>query len=93
MEITAGIGEHGACGPPAPASPDIDLGHEGGLVHRAGQRPRLWALAPGMGLPNMKKYTDEMKVESQVGVGNHRHHDASMSNRRADRIRRPRWTV
>jgi anti-sigma regulatory factor (Ser/Thr protein kinase) len=23
----------------------------------------------GMGLPNMKKYTDEMKIESTVGVG------------------------
>ena len=38
-----------------------------------------WATAPddvrslgfgaGMGLPNMKKYTDEMKVESTAGVG------------------------
>ena len=38
-----------------------------------------WSTAPddvrslgfgaGMGLPNMKKYTDEMKVESTVGVG------------------------
>ncbi|MEG2073182.1 MAG: anti-sigma regulatory factor, partial [Angelakisella sp.] len=23
----------------------------------------------GMGLPNMKKYSDEMSIESQVGVG------------------------
>ncbi|MEG0542222.1 MAG: anti-sigma regulatory factor, partial [Angelakisella sp.] len=23
----------------------------------------------GMGLPNMKKYSDEMKIESTVGVG------------------------
>ena len=22
-----------------------------------------------MGLPNMKKYTDEMSIESQVGIG------------------------
>ena len=38
-----------------------------------------WSTAPdnvrslgfgaGMGLPNMKKYTDEMEIESQVGVG------------------------
>ena len=38
-----------------------------------------WSTAPddvrslgfgaGMGLPNMKKYTDEMKIESTVGVG------------------------
>ena len=23
----------------------------------------------GMGLPNMKRYTDEMKIESELGVG------------------------
>ena len=30
---------------------------------------RSLGFGAGMGLPNMKKYTDEMKVESQVGVG------------------------
>ena len=23
----------------------------------------------GMGLPNMKKYTDDMKIETEIGVG------------------------
>ena len=30
---------------------------------------RSLGFGAGMGLPNMKKYTDEMKLESQVGVG------------------------
>ena len=43
-----------------------------------------WSTAPdnvrslgfgaGMGLPNMKKYTDEMKIDSTVGVGTTAHH-------------------
>lgn len=30
---------------------------------------RSLGFGAGMGLPNMKKYTDEMKIESTVGVG------------------------
>ena len=35
----------------------------------AGQTARELGFGAGMGLPNMKKYTDEMKVESTAGVG------------------------
>ena len=30
---------------------------------------RSLGFGAGMGLPNMKRYTDEMKIESEVGVG------------------------
>ena len=30
---------------------------------------RSLGFGAGMGLPNMKKYTDEMKIESELGVG------------------------
>ncbi len=30
---------------------------------------REMGFGAGMGLPNMKRYTDEMYVESEVGVG------------------------
>ena len=30
---------------------------------------RSLGFGAGMGLPNMKRYTDEMKIESTVGVG------------------------
>ena len=35
----------------------------------AGDKVRELGFGAGMGLPNMKKYTDELKIESQVGVG------------------------
>ncbi|MFR5864183.1 MAG: hypothetical protein ACLUFV_02790 [Acutalibacteraceae bacterium] len=30
---------------------------------------RSLGFGAGMGLPNMKRYTDEMKIESELGVG------------------------
>ena len=30
---------------------------------------RSLGFGAGMGLPNMKRYTDDMKIESEVGVG------------------------
>jgi anti-sigma regulatory factor (Ser/Thr protein kinase) len=30
---------------------------------------RQLGFGAGMGLPNIKKYTDEMNIETQVGVG------------------------
>ena len=30
---------------------------------------RSLGFGAGMGLPNMKKYSDDMKIESQLGVG------------------------
>ena len=35
----------------------------------AGQTARELGFGAGMGLPNMKKYSDEMEIETQLGVG------------------------
>ena len=51
-----------------PGIADIDLAMKEGSS-TAPDNVRSLGFGAGMGLPNMKKYTDEMKVESQVGVG------------------------
>ena len=51
-----------------PGIADIDLAMKEGYS-TAPDNGRSLGFGAGMGLPNMKKYTDEMKVESQVGVG------------------------
>ena len=51
-----------------PGIPDINLAMKEGYS-TAPDNVRSLGFGAGMGLPNMKKYTDEMKVESQVGVG------------------------
>jgi anti-sigma regulatory factor (Ser/Thr protein kinase) len=51
-----------------PGIPDIDLAMQEGYstapdnIRRAGVRR-------GMGLPNMKRYTDDMKIETELGKG------------------------
>lgn len=51
-----------------PGIADIELAMKEGYS-TAPDNVRSLGFGAGMGLPNMKKYTDEMKVESQVGVG------------------------
>ena len=51
-----------------PGIPDIDQAMQAGFT-TAGDRVRDLGFGAGMGLPNMKKYRDEMTVESTVGVG------------------------
>lgn len=51
-----------------PGIPDIDLAMEEGYS-TAGEMARDLGFGAGMGLPNMKRYSDEMTVESTVGVG------------------------
>ena len=51
-----------------PGIPDLDLAMREGWS-TAPDDVRSLGFGAGMGLPNMKKYTDEMKVESTVGVG------------------------
>ena len=51
-----------------PGIPDVEQAMQEGYS-TAGQTARELGFGAGMGLPNMKKYTDEMKVESTVGVG------------------------
>jgi len=51
-----------------PGIPDIELAMQAGYS-TAPDNIRSLGFGAGMGLPNMKKYTDDMKIESQVGVG------------------------
>ena len=51
-----------------PGIADIELAMEEGFS-TAGDVARDLGFGAGMGLPNMKRYSDEMTVESTVGVG------------------------
>lgn len=51
-----------------PGIPDIEKAMQEGFS-TAGDRARNLGFGAGMGLPNMKKYSDEMTVFSTVGVG------------------------
>ncbi|MBQ9944904.1 MAG: anti-sigma regulatory factor [Clostridia bacterium] len=51
-----------------PGIPDINLAMQEGYS-TATENVRSLGFGAGMGLPNMKRYTDEMKIESEVGVG------------------------
>ncbi len=51
-----------------PGIPDIELAMRAGYS-TAPDNVRTLGFGAGMGLPNMKKYSDEMTVESTVGVG------------------------
>lgn len=51
-----------------PGIPDIELAMEEGYS-TAGDVARDLGFGAGMGLPNMKRYSDEMSVESTVNVG------------------------
>ena len=51
-----------------PGIPDIDKAMEEGFT-TAGEVARDLGFGAGMGLPNMKKYSDEMDIQSTVGVG------------------------
>ncbi len=51
-----------------PGIPDIELAMTEGYS-TAPDNVRTLGFGAGMGLPNMKKYTDEMRIKSTVGVG------------------------
>ena len=51
-----------------PGIADIDLAMKAGYS-TATESIRSLGFGAGMGLPNMKKYSDEMKIDSAVGVG------------------------
>ena len=51
-----------------PGIADIDLAMQEGYS-TAPENVRSLGFGAGMGLPNMKSYTDEMTIESTVGVG------------------------
>lgn len=51
-----------------PGIPDIDLAMQAGYS-TASKEVRNMGFGAGMGLPNMKKNTDELVIESEVGKG------------------------
>ena len=51
-----------------PGIPDIDMAMTEGFS-TASAEARTLGFGAGMGLPNMKKYTDEMRIESELNVG------------------------
>ncbi len=51
-----------------PGIPDVERAMQEGYS-TAGDQARNLGFGAGMGLPNMKKYSDEMTVDSTVGVG------------------------
>ncbi len=51
-----------------PGIPDIELAMQEGYS-TAPENVRSLGFGAGMGLPNIKKYTDEMDIETEIGVG------------------------
>ena len=51
-----------------PGIPDVDLAMQEGYS-TAPENVRSLGFGAGMGLPNIKKYTDEMDIETEIGVG------------------------
>ena len=51
-----------------PGIPDIDKAMEAGYS-TADEKARTMGFGAGMGLPNIKKNSDEMRIDSTVGVG------------------------
>lgn len=51
-----------------PGIPDINLAMQEGYS-TARENIRALGFGAGMGLPNMKKYTDSMEIETELGVG------------------------
>lgn len=51
-----------------PGIPDVDLAMKAGYS-TAPDAVRSLGFGAGMGLPNMKKYTDDMRINTKLGVG------------------------
>lgn len=51
-----------------PGIPDVDLAMQEGYS-TAPENVRSLGFGAGMGLPNIKKYTDEMNIDTVIGVG------------------------
>ena len=61
-EIIIVLEDHG------PGIPDVELAMKEGYS-TAKDNIRQLGFGAGMGLPNMKKYTDRMDIDSKVGIG------------------------
>ena len=74
VDITPEEVRHGARATMGPALPNVELAMQEGYS-TAPDEVRYLGFGAGMGLPNMKKYTDEMDIETHSGGGNHCAHD------------------
>lgn len=61
-QIRMVLSDHG------PGIPDISLAMQEGYS-TAPDNVRAMGFGAGMGLPNIKKYTDDMQIETEIGVG------------------------
>lgn len=61
-QIRMVLSDHG------PGIPDISLAMQEGYS-TAPDNVRALGFGAGMGLPNIKKYTDDMQIETEIGVG------------------------
>lgn len=62
VEVTMTLTDHG------PGIADVDLAMQEGYS-TASDSIRALGFGAGMGLPNMKKYTDEMTIDTTPGIG------------------------
>ena len=51
-----------------PGIPDVEKAMQAGFS-TASEDVRGLGFGAGMGLPNMKKYTDELTIDTEIGVG------------------------
>lgn len=51
-----------------PGIADIDLAMQAGYS-TASENVRALGFGAGMGLPNMKKYSDELRIDTRIGIG------------------------
>ena len=49
--------------------PDLESGHAGGVTPRPPPRCAQRGFGAGLGLPNIRRNSDEFAIESTVGVG------------------------
>ena len=61
-QITILLEDHG------PGIPDVELAMKEGYSTST-EEIRTMGFGAGMGLPNMKRYTESLEIETQVGVG------------------------
>ena len=61
-KITIILEDHG------PGIPDVELAMQEGYSTST-EAIRTMGFGAGMGLPNMKRYTDSLEIETEVGVG------------------------
>lgn len=61
-KVTVVLTDHG------PGIPDVEKAMQEGFS-TAPENVRNLGFGAGMGLPNIKKYTDDLKIETELGVG------------------------